>query len=151
MWGLVIVETLDHIYLQFTPSCLDLWAIEGITFPAQRKQASKQAMAGGGLFRWREEGGMDRGREKKEARVLYVNAGWDCKASWAMTAKCANFLQGPPVSQGGLTELWHWGTFCCLFRSTALIVFYATVMCGQFFQNQFVRRQGWAFICSSIN
>lgn len=82
MWGLVIAKTLDHIYLQFTPSCLDLWAIQGITFPTESKQA------GLGV-----EGWMDGGREKRPGH-LCVNAARDCKASWAMTAKCANFLLG---------------------------------------------------------
>ena len=91
MWGLVIAETLDHIYLQFTPSCLDLWAIQGIAFPTQRKKASKQARAGRGG--WEAEGWMDGGREKRPGPSVWMLV-WDCKASWAMTAKCANFLLG---------------------------------------------------------
>lgn len=43
-------------------------------------------MAGGGGVGVQVEGGGRDGwregeKEKKEARVLYVNAGWDCKAS----------------------------------------------------------------------
>lgn len=64
------------------------------------------------------EGWMDGGRERKEARAVCVNAGWDCKASWAMTAKCANFLLGLETlshREGSATELWHRGTFFFFF------------------------------------
>lgn len=100
MWGLVIAETLDHIYLQFTPSCLDLWAIQGITFPTQRKKASKQARVGGG--RWR--GWMDGGREKRPGPSVWMLVGIVKRAErWQLNALIFCWDSGF-VSQGGLSH-----------------------------------------------
>lgn len=41
--GLAIAWTLDHIYLQFTPSVL-ISELEGIAFPGQRKRANRREL-----------------------------------------------------------------------------------------------------------
>lgn len=114
------------------------------------KKESKQASdgCGGGPEgggRWREgwmEGWREGGREEKEARDLCVNAGRDCKASWAMTAKCANFLQGTEtLSHSEGSRSCDAEALLCLFRS----------LDDQFYQDQFVGQQGWAFMCLSTN
>lgn len=58
MRGPVIARTLDHIYLQFTPSVL-ISELEGIAFPGQRKRANRR-----GLGRWR-GGQINGGRETR--------------------------------------------------------------------------------------
>lgn len=95
MWGLVIAETLDHIYLQFTPSCLDLWAIQGIAFPTQRKKASKG-------WGWEVEGWMDGGREKRPGPSVWMLVGIVKRAErWQLNALIFYWDSGF-VSQGGL-------------------------------------------------
>lgn len=87
------------------------------------KKESKRAGPAGGGREGGSEGWMDgrrgeRGGEKRQAGAVCVNAGRDCKARWALTAKCANFLclwcrEGPSGheardSEGLLSQIFCW-------------------------------------------
>lgn len=101
LWGLVIAETLDHIYLQFTPSCLDLWAIQRIAFPTQRKESEQvsEGFWGGGVDGWREGG---RGRVKRPGPSVWMLVGIVKRAErWQLNALIF-YWDSLFVSQGGL-------------------------------------------------
>lgn len=91
------LDTRSHLSAVYTFG-LDLWA--GGDRLSRSKKESKQTRAG------EVEGRMDKWRERNEARTFCVNAGRDCKASPAMTAKCANFLPDHAQWGGPTTELW---------------------------------------------